>query len=106
VLPDTRNRALLHQLSLSAIFNHPSGFFSEAEALWWAQDNHGYSPALPGDDFWQFNLFAGYRFPRRRAEVSIGLANLTGEGYRLNPLSLYGELPRGRTFVANLKFNF
>jgi hypothetical protein len=53
---------------------------------------------------WQFILFAGY--PQRRAEISVGLLNLTGQDYRLNPLSLYGDLTRERTLAANFKFNF
>lgn len=100
------HRAVLHQLGLSAIYRHRSGWFGSMDALWWAQSNHGYTPALPGDDFWQVNLLAGYRFPRRRAELAVGLLNLTDQDYRLNPLNLYGELPRHRTFVASFKFNF
>jgi Tfp pilus assembly protein PilF len=106
VLPDSDNRAVLHQLNFFAIYNHPCGFFAQADALWWAQDNLGDSSGLADDDFWQFNLFAGYRFARRRAELTVGVLNLTDQDYRLNPLSLYGELPRERTFVANFKFNF
>ncbi|HAV62246.1 MAG TPA: hypothetical protein DCY13_07750, partial [Verrucomicrobiales bacterium] len=46
--------AILHQLHLGATYNHPSGFFGRAGAVWTAQSNTGYSPDLPGDDFWQF----------------------------------------------------
>jgi len=106
VIPSASNRAVLQQLNLFAIFHHPSGFFSQAQSLWTAQGNHGYDPELPVDDFWQFNLLAGYRFPRRQAEVSLGLLNLTDQNYRLNPLNLYPELPRHRTLVATFKFNF
>jgi Tfp pilus assembly protein PilF len=106
VITNTHDRAVLHQLNLFTIYNHPSGFFAEAEALWWAQSNHGYIPDLSGDDFWQFNVFAGYRFPRRHGEITVGLANITDQNYRLNPLSLYGELPRDRTLVVSFKFNF
>jgi outer membrane receptor protein involved in Fe transport len=88
------------------LFNHPIGFFAQAEALWNLQSNHGYSPELRGEDFWQFNLFLGYRFPGRRAELRIGMLNLTDQDYRLNPLTLYNELPRDRTFAARLKFTF
>ena len=98
--------ATLHQLSLFALFNHPSGWFSSLESAWWAQDNRHYEPSLRGDDFWQFNALVGYRFPRRRAELTLGLLNITDQDYRLNPLSLTAELPRGRTLVANFRFNF
>jgi outer membrane receptor protein involved in Fe transport len=98
--------AVLHQLRFDAIYNTPVGFFAQLEALWNLQSNHGYAPDIPGDDFWQFNVFAGYRFPGRKVEVRVGLLNLTDRDYRLNPLTLYNELPRERTFVARLQFSF
>jgi Tfp pilus assembly protein PilF len=98
--------ALLHQVNLFAIYNHSSGFFGQAESLWYAQSNHGYVTDLPGDDFWQFNVFAGYRFLRRRAEARIGVLNITDQDYRLNPLNLTPDLPRDRTIVVTLRFNF
>jgi tetratricopeptide (TPR) repeat protein len=102
----TEPDALLHQLTLFAIYNHSSGFFARAESAWYSQDNDGYTPHEVGDDFWQFNLFAGYRFLHRHAEVQVGLLNVTDQNYRLNPLNLYYEAPRERTFVARLQFNF
>jgi tetratricopeptide (TPR) repeat protein len=98
--------ATLHQLSLQANYNTPGGFFAQFQALWNRQSNAGYEPDIPGDDFWQFNLFAGYRFPRRRAELGVGILNLTDRDYRLNPLTLYNELPRERTFVTRFSFSF
>jgi Tfp pilus assembly protein PilF len=98
--------ATLHQVNLHALFNHPCGFFSRAEAVWSDQSNHGYALGLPGDDFWQFNIFAGYRLPRRLAEFQVGLLNINNRDYKLNPLNLYSDLPRARTIVASFKFNF
>jgi Tfp pilus assembly protein PilF len=100
------NKATLQQLDLSANFNHPSGFFGRFDALWSRQDNQGYSPDEPGDDFWQFNAYAGWRFHHRQAELQLGLLNITGENYRLNPLNLYNELPRGRTMSVLFKLYF
>jgi Tfp pilus assembly protein PilF len=99
-------KALLQQLSLYINYNHPCGFFSQAQALWTRQDNMGYAPNIPGDDFWQFNVFAGYRFFHRAAEIKLGVLNLTDRDYLLNPLNLYYELPRGRTFMTSFKFYF
>jgi Tfp pilus assembly protein PilF len=96
----------LQHLDLTALYNHPSGFFAEGEALWYAQDNNGYNPGEPGDEFWQFNTFAGYRSPRRRIETTIGLLNITSQNYNLNPLNLYNELPRSRTMVVRLRLTF
>lgn len=98
--------ATLHQLQLSALFNHPSGFFARGASIWTAQSNRGYTPDRPGDDFWQFNLEAGWRFARRRAEIRVALLNLTDEDYRLDPLNLTSELPRERTLAVSLQFNF
>ena len=104
--PQLQERALLHQLDLHATFNHPGGFFGQLQAIWMAQQNSGYHPSEPGDDFWQFNVFAGYRFPKRHVEATLGLLNLSGRDYRLNPLNLHNELPRARTLVARVKVNF
>src|SRR5262249_11468231 len=98
IYPSSKQRAVLQNLDLFAIYNHPSGLFAEGQAVWADQSNYDYSPTLPGDDFWQFNLFAGYHFPRRQAQFTIGLLNLANLDYHLNPLNLYTELPRHRTF--------
>lgn len=96
----------LHQVDLYALVNHPSGLFSRFDALWSSQSNSGYAPSLPGEDFWQLNLFVGYRFLRRRAEIRAGLLNIADQDYHLNPLNLYTELPHDRMAVVNLKLNF
>jgi len=104
--PRSRTEAVLNNLNLFAIFNHRCGFFAEGQALWYSQKNIDYSPAIPGDDFWQFNVFAGYRFPRRHAEVSLGLLNLADQNYKLNPLNIYNELPRERTLAVRFSVHF
>lgn len=104
--PQQTLESTLHQLELFAVLNHESGCFGRLESVMSSQMNYGYQPALPGDTFWQFNLFAGYRFHNRRAELRLGLLNVTDQGYRLNPLNLTAELPRNRTLVASLRFSF
>jgi outer membrane receptor protein involved in Fe transport len=99
-----KQEATLQQVQMYAGLNLPCGFFSQVQAIWSQQDNQ--TPALAGDSFWQFNLFAGYRFWRHHAEAQIGLLNLTDQDYQLNPLTLYTELPRERTFYASFKFYF
>ena len=98
--------ALLHQLNLNVIFNHPSGFFAVGEAVWYAQTSDGYTPALADEDFWQFNASVGYRFFHRKASVSLGVLNITDQDYHLNPLNLYNEPPRERTIAARFDLNF
>jgi len=106
---DNLNRdveALLHQVSLFGSWFHRSGLFAQFEAVWSHQSNDGYSPGLPDEDFWQYNVYLGYRLLQRRMEVRLGVLNLSGEDYNLNPLTLYNEMPRDRTFFAGLRFNF
>jgi Tfp pilus assembly protein PilF len=99
-------KATLQQVQLYAIYNLPCGVFTGIDSLWTHQHNEGYTPSLPSEDFWQFNAFAGYRFPRRQAEVRLALLNFTDQDYRLNPLNLISELPRERTFAASFRLSF
>jgi hypothetical protein len=98
--------SLLHQVWLYAIYQHRGGFFSQFDAVWSKQSNDGYTPVLPGEDLWQFNVSAGYRFLQRRAEVRVGLLNITDQDYNLNPLTAYREMPRERTLAVSLKLEF
>jgi len=88
------------------LFNHPSGFFARADAVWYHQHNTGYNPELPESDFVQENVFIGWRFLQRRLEVMLGILDLGNHDYHLNPLNVYAELPRERTFIARLNFIF
>ncbi len=106
IIPSQRTRGVLQEMSLTADYNLPCGFYAQGEADWYDQSNSGYNPAEPGDDFWQLNAYAGYRFLHRRGEVTLGLLNLTGQNYNLNPLNLYNELPRSRTLLVSLQLNF
>ena len=96
----------LHQAAVFLVYNHPSGFFARAENRWYHQANSGYTPALASDDFCQQNLSLGWRLKRQRAEVSFSILNLSGQNYNLNPLTVYDELPRVRTYVGRVKINF
>ena len=99
--------ATLHQVDLYGIYQCRCGFFGEFDAIWSRQSNSGYgNPGFPGDDFWQYNLYLGYRFLQRRAEARLGLLNIADRDYRLNPLTLYNELPRERMLTVSLKLNF
>jgi hypothetical protein len=100
-------RAELHETTAYLLFNHgSSGFFARVETQWYHQTNYGDLSGLPGDDFFQENIFAGYRFGHRHVELLLGILNLAGQDYHLHPLTAYTELPRERTFMARLKFKF
>jgi hypothetical protein len=95
----------LDEVSLFANYYLPCGFFSQFQANWWKQDNIA-SMAEPGDSFWQFNLYAGYRFPRRHMEVMLGVLNLGNTDYHIDPVTYFLEQAHNRTFMASFKFNF
>ena len=103
---DQTEHARMHQVSSYVLFNHPSGVFAKAELVWYKQENWGYATPMPGDDFFQENLYVGYRFAHRHAELMLGFLNLGGQDYQLNPLTEYSELPRSRVIEARLSFVF
>jgi outer membrane receptor for ferric coprogen and ferric-rhodotorulic acid len=86
------------------LFNHPSGLFARADATWYHQINS--QSGQPGDSFVQENLYIGYRFLHRHAELMFGILNLSGQDYHLNPLNTYVELPRERSYIVRLNFVF
>ncbi len=98
--------AHLHEVALSLNYQHPAGFFAGWESVWRRQDNAGYAPELSDTDYWQHHLRAGWRFARRRAELSLALLNLTARDHRLNPLNPWPEIPRERTLAVSLRLNF
>ena len=110
VLPPSQHfESVLQTFTFHANWNHPSGLFASFDADWYHQRDTGFSTPtmnMSGDDFWQLNAYAGCRFWHRRAEVSIGLLNITDQDYHLEPLNLYNELPHGRTLLARLLITF
>ena len=64
------------------------------------------SPDEPGDEIFQLNAYAGYRFRRNYGDVTLGFLDINDQDYKLNPLNYYNELPRQRTFVARVRLNF
>jgi tetratricopeptide (TPR) repeat protein len=102
----TTYRGIMHTVSLQGLVQHPSGFFAGVEATWWSQELRADLAGTPGDSFWQENLLVGYRFPRRYAEITLGVLNLSDDSYRLYPINLYPDLPRSRTFFVRLQLNF
>jgi hypothetical protein len=76
-------RARLGEADAYALVNHPSGFYVRPEVHWYGQNDNprpGTAPE-PRVSFFQENLFAGYRFAHRRAELQMGILNLSGGGY-------------------------
>lgn len=112
---DLRDRATLQELSFSANWNSPTGFFATLEANAYAQDlvddplgsgsNAGSIPR-EGDSFWHFNALVGFRFWRNQGAITLGVLNIGNTDYQLSPLTPYGEIVRGRTAVIACRLNF
>ncbi|MGJ8726414.1 MAG: TonB-dependent receptor domain-containing protein [Roseibacillus sp.] len=113
-LPDlglsSSEEALLHEVSLFADWNSPTGLFARVQGDWYAQSldgvNDSSGAARESDPFFQFNASLGYRFADNQGEVSLSALNLFDQDYELYPLSPYLELPRERTFVVRCRWNF
>jgi outer membrane receptor protein involved in Fe transport len=105
-LTDLELEANLHQVRLFAAFNHATGPFARMDARWSQQQNSGYDPELPTESFWHLDAYVGWRFRGRKAEIRVGVLNLTDQDYRLNPLNYLLEPPRERTFVTSLRLSF
>jgi tetratricopeptide (TPR) repeat protein len=101
---------VLQTLTLDALANLPNGLFAGASATWRGQselkDTTIQSESLAGDDFWQVDIFAGYRSPQRHFELRVGLLNVASTGYRLHPINTHPDLPRQQTLALSLRFNF
>jgi tetratricopeptide (TPR) repeat protein len=96
----------LHQFGLAATWQHPSGFFARGDFREMLQ-RLGDSSAQPrGDDFPLLNLFLGYRFPRRRGELTLGIMNLCDQDYHFSPLNYHPEFPHERVFYTRFTLNF
>jgi len=110
---DLKDGATLHEITLNAHWNSPTGLFATVEANWYLQDldddPQGLTPGeLPraGDDTLQINALIGYRFNRNQCEVSAGVLNIGDNDYRLSPLNPYGNIARERTAVIRCRINF
>ncbi|HEX3988565.1 MAG TPA: hypothetical protein VHZ30_03980, partial [Verrucomicrobiae bacterium] len=106
VISASHDVSTLQEVDTYVLFNHSSGFYAKLEANWYGQGNFGATPGEPYSSFFQENIYAGYRFARRRAELQLGILNLSGGGYNLDPLNVYQELPRKRVFEASFNFIF
>jgi len=98
--------ARLHHVQMDARWFHPCGAFAQWRSEFFHQDTETSGLTGPSTDFWLHHVFIGYRFKQRRAEILLGILNLTDEDYRLAPLNLLPALPHQRTFTASLRLNF
>jgi len=94
-----------HRWDVWGQYAHSSGFFAQVVGRWNLQSNSGLGHS--GDEnFWQMDLYAGYRWWQRRMEARIGLLNVTDQDYRLSPLNVREEYPRQRMIYGSFRFQF
>jgi tetratricopeptide (TPR) repeat protein len=106
---DLTDTATLQELSLYGNWNSPSGLFAHVEANGFHQsldDDPARNLNRPGDQFVQFNAWAGYRFDRNLCEIAAGVMNIGDTDYQLSPLTPYGQIPRERTFFMVCRLSF
>lgn len=121
LMTDLTDIATLGTISLFSDWNSPSGFFAHVEANAFSQDldrddshlvvNRDADPSndvkpRSGDDFIQFNAWAGYRFNDNLCELVVGVMNIGDSDYQLSPLNPYAAIARDRTFFASLRVSF
>ena len=102
----------LDEWVLTGNWNSSSGWFARVEAHRYSQTLGGVVDGYigttpPGDAFWQDNALIGYRFDRARAEVSVGVLDMTNRNYNLSPLTYFApDLPHSRTPELRVRVGF
>lgn len=105
--PDRDEGSVSHATRLGVQFTQERGFFAQAQARWWYQQNDGYAPGYRADEsIYQMDVFVGWRFPHQGGEFRVGCLNATDQDYRLNSLSASNELPRERVWISKLRLEF
>jgi len=106
---DTRDKATLHEVSIYGNWYSPTGFFAHAEANVYHQtldDDPSATVSRSGDEFAQFNVWAGYRFNRNLCEIRTGVLNIGDTDYQLSALNPYSDIARERTFFVLCRLSF
>lgn len=109
-----REWADFHEVRAGLTYRARSGWFARAEAgLFYqrgvrapAPDGVLGAPEGHSDELVQLNAYVGREFFHRRAEVTVGILNLSDSDYRFSPLTSMTELPRSRLFYTRLRLNF
>ncbi|MES2661048.1 MAG: FecR domain-containing protein [Verrucomicrobiota bacterium] len=106
---NTSDKATLQEISLYGNWYSPTGFFAHAEANGYHQtldDDPSSAVSRSGDEFVQFNAWAGYRFNRNLCEITAGVLNIGDTDYQLSALNPYSDLARERTFFVFCRLSF
>ena len=106
---NTSDKATLQEISIYGNWYSPTGFFAHVEANGFHQtldDDPSSGVSRSGDEFVQFNAWAGYRFNRNLCDISAGVLNIGDTDYQLSALNPYADIPRERTFFVLCRLSF
>ncbi|MCD8533816.1 MAG: TonB-dependent receptor [Verrucomicrobia bacterium] len=97
------DNSLLFQGEISLHFNHPGGWFGR-----WASrvDRQWNDEPFPDESTWRHDFLLGYRFPKRRLEVMVGIQNLSDQTPQFNPLNSPRQLAPQRTVYIQAVVSF
>lgn len=102
----TSDHGSLHQISVFATINHPSGIFARTKLTWNSQQASRQTEHLASTMFWQWDAQVGWRFARRRAAFTLGILNILDDVPSLHPISLGSNGTRNRDLVTSLDLSF
>ena len=99
--PQSSERADLHRFGASLLYQRPDGWFARGCFTYIRQEAQPItSDSVPFGD-----LFIGWRFPKLKGDITVGVLNIGDQNYQLFPLTPYEEFPRERTFYARFRLN-
>lgn len=94
----------LHSGVASLLYQRTDGWFGRMTVNLMHQDRGG-SGGPQAADLAQLDLFAGWRFPRHRGDLTVGVLNLSDADCHVSPITAYAEFPRERMFYLRLRLN-
>jgi outer membrane receptor protein involved in Fe transport len=95
------DRADLHRLGGSLLYQREDGWFGRARVTYLRQE----AEPITSDEVAFVDLFVGWRFPKLRGDVTLGVLNVADSNYSLYPLTVHEEFPRERTFYLRFRLN-
>lgn len=102
-------QADLHRVGGSLLYQRRDGWFGRFALTYLRQEfahqqlNGAFTTGSESVAFG--DLFVGWRFPRLRGDLTVGVLNLFNSDYRLSPLTAHEEFVRRRSFYLRFRLN-
>lgn len=93
--PNEPTKISTHRLPLGVNYYHASGFFSRCKATYVDQevDSSAGGESAGDEHFWVVDASMGYRLPKRRGIVSVGVKNLFDKEFRYQDVNFQSGEP-------------